>query len=832
MIPFPRPSARLALSLAACLLAAGTLVRAAPARPATEVGGEVAPGTVWSLAGSPYETTSTVVVPVSVTLTIEPGVVVRLGPSHELRVDGLLEAVGTAESPIRFEASTEGLNWGTVSLRAGSGPSEIAHAVFTDGGSRRRALLGIAADAALVRDSVFTRSQGIGIEIEDGASPTIRGCRLDQVTDGSANPPAALRVLGPSDALIEDNFFQSNFQAVNWEADASPTFTGNRFDYNGLNGVVVTGTASRAVSWPNLGPREWSFFLMGSGVTIAPEGRLDIEPGTTVRMFTGAGIRVEGTLRASGTAVAKILFTTQSAEPKPGQWQEISFQEASVDYDPETGEGSVIDHAVIEYGGSSTGRSVFIRDSSPRIANTVVRESGSRGIVVSGADARPTLTGLLVTECAAEGEGTGLQVNTGAAPEVRFSIFRTNYQGLRTESGAQGRYGPHNRFDRNATFGAFNNDRETCIDASGNDWGSSTGPQDLSSAPDACGLGANMGDGDLVSDNVNYLPFEGQLPIPFIESPRCGSTTDRRPTIAGLAPPLSEIVVYDNHEEIGRTTSDEGEEGIAHFRFTPDELAAGSHVFQVQTAAADEASAISDPLELYVDPELWVDPAHITVSYDLDGTHFVQPYFHFVGERACLALRDDHGWQVRPHPGAPLTLTARLACPAGAPAGTVEYLGRSHPMAETDPGLHAATFDMGPGGTFDVRVTCGGAEKVFQLGTINIEYEGLVYDAAKGILVRVKDAKVTLLRRDPAINNYVQWRAEEFFGQTNPQITGPAGWYGFYPPPGVYRVQVDAEGYNRYISTDVEVVEEPVMLTIGLQPKGDKLFLPVAKRRL
>jgi hypothetical protein len=826
----------LAVGAVACWLLAGVPrvadIAAAPARPNTEVGGALAGDTVWTQAMSPVETTETVLVPAGVTLAIEPGVVVRLGPSHELQVAGALQAVGSPEQPIRFEASSDTLHWGTVLLAEGSGPSEIAHAEFSGGGSRRREMLGVATDDAVVRVARFTRSQGVGLEIKAGASPTITGSTFDQTTDGSANPPAALRILGPSDATIVDNFFQSNYQAVNWQADANPTFVGNRFDYNGLDGVVVRDTAHRPVTWANLGPREWAYYLQGAGVTVGVSGTLSIEPGVTVKMFTGAGLRVDGTLAARGTTTAKILFTTQSAEPKPGQWQEIAFGPDSADYDPETGGGSVIEHAIIEYGGSSTGRSLFIRDSSPRIANTILRHSGSRGVHVTGETASPSLVGVRIEHSRHATDGVGLLAAFGATPQVAFSTLRDNVVGLRLETGATGRIGPHNGFELNTLYGAQNADVEHCVDASGNDWGAASGPSDLSSLQDACGLAENLGDGDEVTDSVNYLPFEGTMPIPIVDAPSCGTTIDRRPTLQGIAPASAEVVVYDNQLEIGRVETDEGQDGVAAFQFTTPDLEPGSHVLQVQAASGELASGLSSPLELYVDPDLWIDPEYVTASVEVEGARFVQGYFHYVGEEGCLALRDDHGWQVRQHPGSPVELAARLVCPGGAtPVAAVAYLGAEHAMADRGDAVHAATFEIGPGGPFDVLVTCGGRTRSFALGTISIEYDGVVYDAARGILERVEGAEVTLLEYVPAINNFAVWNGGSFFGQTNPQRATASGWYAFYPPPGRYRVRVDAEGYDRYLSTDVDVTEQPVVLNIGLSPRADRLYLPALRKR-
>jgi hypothetical protein len=62
-------------------------------------------------------------------------------------------------------------------------------------------------------------------------------------------------------------------------------------------------------------------------------------------------------------------------------------------------------------------------------------------------------------------------------------------------------------FYGNTYFGINNTGNAFCVSAPGCWWGSSSGPNDASATVDLCGLGTNLGTGDVVSNNVNYTGF-------------------------------------------------------------------------------------------------------------------------------------------------------------------------------------------------------------------------------------------------------------------------------------------------------------------------------------
>lgn len=99
---------------AALVMSAWTLVvPAAQAYAETPVSGPITADTVWTVAASPYVMTGTVTVQDGATLTIEPGVVVRVSSVASLDVFGVLKAIGTEVDRITFERAAEG-RWGRI----------------------------------------------------------------------------------------------------------------------------------------------------------------------------------------------------------------------------------------------------------------------------------------------------------------------------------------------------------------------------------------------------------------------------------------------------------------------------------------------------------------------------------------------------------------------------------------------------------------------------------------------------------------------------------------------------------------------------------------------
>jgi len=86
----------------------------------TNVSGRISTNTTWTLANSPYIVVDDVVVEMNISLTIEPGVVVKFIDGTNLIIDGALIAQGNSTHKITFTSNSITLrpgNWGTIQFR-------------------------------------------------------------------------------------------------------------------------------------------------------------------------------------------------------------------------------------------------------------------------------------------------------------------------------------------------------------------------------------------------------------------------------------------------------------------------------------------------------------------------------------------------------------------------------------------------------------------------------------------------------------------------------------------------------------------------------------------
>jgi len=152
----------------------------------------------------------------------------------------------------------------------------------------------------------------------------------------------------------------------------------------------VGGVVLENITWT----KAESPIIVKQHVTVIEGVTLTIEPGVEVKFDQDKALLIDGVLIAIGTSEEKITFTSNGTQ-EPGYWGFISFSDTSADatFDPAgnwTG-GSILQHTIIEYGGSAQ-PVIKISLSSPFIDNSLISQNSSTGISV-------TKGSLLISNC-------------------------------------------------------------------------------------------------------------------------------------------------------------------------------------------------------------------------------------------------------------------------------------------------------------------------------------------------------------------------------------------------------------------------------------------------
>ena len=542
----------LALLLGLLSAAAGSARAARPQEPtATYVSGYITADTTWTLANSPYVATGRVYVNEGVTLTIEPGVVVKFERSYaSLIVRGSLVAEGAPGQPIVFtsikddahggdtngdgSATSPGpANWGNLSFRS-SASGSVRHAWIGYAGAD-----GIGANVTVdetsdvvVQETTIVHALGDGIRVSD-ASPTIENSEIAHNSDRGID----IYGLGDVKALtLSGNTFISNTnEAVSaslTDEVVDVTLAGNTSTGSALNGCRLRGSIAGAVTYSS----DADFpFVVQYGVTVREGSTLTITPGTVTKFVDGdAELWVRGGLVAEGTVEDPIVFTSlhddahggdtngngAATSPAPGDWGPINFNATSsgslghawVGYGDQanieiegTSDVTIRDTIIVQ----AADEGIDVDDASPTIENTIVRENEREGIEVSGSTSAPTIRGCLI-----QANDLGVELRSGATPVITATEVSGNRIGIESWGGNPTIH--QNLIWGNAAFGVRNRSTSVCVDAENNYWGDPGGPYDGSAASDTCGLEGNANPGgDGVSDNVDYEPWLKSPPWTF-----------------------------------------------------------------------------------------------------------------------------------------------------------------------------------------------------------------------------------------------------------------------------------------------------------------------------
>ncbi|MBN1889244.1 MAG: right-handed parallel beta-helix repeat-containing protein [Thermoflexales bacterium] len=370
-----------------------------PSAAASPFCGTVLADTTWTQSASPYVLTCDVTIAEGVTVTVEPGVVLKFdNPDRRLDVNGTLLAVGTSVNPIVFTSykdDTHGNDtngdgsasspmagdWLGIYFNPSSRGSLLEHAWIGYAGNSYYHLpaLSISTGDVAIRYSAVRDSASQGIYLERSFGAEISAC--DVRSNGGY--PLALNNSLPA---LSSNTFE-NGQVVAITSD-----------------ITGTGTLSVPGQWDNGSAAPYYLdHIMTKVYNDAWPITLTIEAGVEVRgsewrswLNCGASslhVGQNAALRIAGTAGQPVTFTRAGETDRWGHLVVEANARASE---------TVIEHAVLEYGDARYhnpggdcsyfyGEALEIYGGSPTISNTAILSSTYNGMTLWG-QANPTIS--------------------------------------------------------------------------------------------------------------------------------------------------------------------------------------------------------------------------------------------------------------------------------------------------------------------------------------------------------------------------------------------------------------------------------------------------------
>ena len=353
--------------------------------PVIRVSGTISKDTTW-ISGRVYVLGS-VSIPSTVTLTIEPGAVVKVGGWSYLRVDGKLNVGAIGGKSVCFtselddtvggDTNGDGANttptvgsWGTIFVY---GSATMSNCVVRYGGGY----------------IPYIGTPGCAIASYSGSNLSLSGCELSHNALGLvANHPTSFKLTGTA---MHDNDV-GDATIVDPPALSLGAASGN----TSTRGIRLAGTASGDVV---LGADHGGYVIgLDSGdsrvLSVPTTCTLKVEPGTVIKTVGWCYLDVRGKLDAAGTTARPIYFTSYGDDtvggdtngdganttPTVGSWGTIFVYGSAT-----------MSNCVVRYGGGyipyigTPGCEVFgTSRSTIAVANTTIRDSGSDGLKADG----------------------------------------------------------------------------------------------------------------------------------------------------------------------------------------------------------------------------------------------------------------------------------------------------------------------------------------------------------------------------------------------------------------------------------------------------------------
>ncbi|MBU1660215.1 MAG: right-handed parallel beta-helix repeat-containing protein, partial [Chloroflexi bacterium] len=403
--------------------------------------------TVW-VAGVYTATNCIVVVPVGITLTLDPGVIVKfsgISPGYYvpggvgLIVNGTLNATGTAAEPVVFTSlKDDGHGGDTGGDGATTGtPGEWYGLVFEPGsvGRLEHFFVGYAGSGQTNWTSGTNRAQidvsSADVQLRNGTVTS--GLRKGIYLEGTDITPLIedVQIANNNYAQYPEN--STGYAIYQDSINMQPSYSGITYSGNDHNEVTINinNAMTRSVT---LGGTNYGFIssFQWWWLTV-PDGKtLTVDPGALLdtRSLWGLAVAAGGSLIAQGTPTQPITFTSQlAAAGTPNQaWMGLWAQQGST---------LRLDQCDISYatGTGSAGGGLGIYADDAQVSNCHIHHNAGKGVYlysINGDSIHPLFTNVDVTDNG--NHGVYIDASVGGTTSVTWdggSISRNGFNGVR-----------------------------------------------------------------------------------------------------------------------------------------------------------------------------------------------------------------------------------------------------------------------------------------------------------------------------------------------------------------------------------------------------------------
>jgi len=357
----------------------------------SEVSSVIDENTVWDQAGSPYIVTSSITINHNVTLTIQPGVVVKFNNGQGMQVNGTLDATNTTFTS-NSSSPSPGI-WSTIQT-GGSNPLDEGTIIMNNCQVLYASYFYVTNGTAYLTNTDLLNFFYYGALVESNGTLHMSGGSINTnsswaVTNGSgiiASTNAHSTFSGVSVQHFQYGVQLNNNSVVDisninifnctwpvyYSASADLTASGtNNFSGNTHTAVnMAFYSFSDTLSLPYLNIP----YFFQSGLTVNAGGRM-IVGSNNILKFPGSALDINGTLIAEANEGEYIYFTSYqddnwggdtnndgtASAPASGNWYGVRFQETSNDAN------CLMRRCKIRYGGAGNTGGISMFNASPTI---------------------------------------------------------------------------------------------------------------------------------------------------------------------------------------------------------------------------------------------------------------------------------------------------------------------------------------------------------------------------------------------------------------------------------------------------------------------------------